>query len=316
VLLGFMALSACYGTLLVIRGGGRRSLARRARKMRPGARGQSLPTAVASIDLRRDMHGGLDIFARRVLPRSAALGERLAETGLDIPIGRYGLICLILALAIAALLFLRRVPALAALPLGIVAGLWLPYLATGWLVKRRRKKFTKLFPETIGLMVRGLKAGLTITDMMAIVGREIADPVGEEFRTMGDQIRLGQRVEDAMWAVARRLELPEFNFLVISLSVQRETGGNLAETLENLQGLLLRRENMRLKIKAMSSEAVATASIIGILPFVIMIMLYVVSPTYIMTLFTTPLGLKLAGGAAFSLSLGVFVMVRMIRFDI
>ncbi len=311
-----MALSACYATLLLVRGGGSRQLARRARKMRPGARGKSQPTAVESIELRRNVYGGLDLFARRVLPRSVALSERLAETGMDITIGRYGLICLIIAVAVAGLLFVRRVPVLAAVPLGTVAGLWLPYLATGWLVKRRRKNFTKLFPETIGLMVRGLKAGLSITDMMTIVGREIADPVGEEFRTMGDQIRLGQRVEDAMWAVARRLELPEFNFLVISLSVQRETGGNLAETLENLQGLLLKRQNMRLKIKAMSSEAVATASIIGILPFVIMVMLYVVSPNYIMVLFTTPLGLKLAGGAAFSLSLGVFVMVRMIRFDI
>jgi tight adherence protein B len=311
-----MALSAGYGTLLLVRGEGPRRLARRARKMRPGARGRSQPAAVASIDLRRDEQGGLDLFARRMIPRSIALGERLAETGMTISIGRYGLVCLILSVAVGALLFVRGAPALIAVPVAVVAGLWLPYLATGWLVKRRRKKFTRLFPETIGLMVRGLKAGLTITDMMTIVGGEIADPVGEEFRTMGDQIRLGQRVEDAMWAVARRLELPEFNFLVISLSVQRETGGNLAETLENLQGLLLKRENMRLKIKAMSSEAVATATIIGVLPFVIMVMLYVVSPTYIMTLFTTSLGLKLAGGAAFSLTLGVFVMVRMIRFDI
>jgi Flp pilus assembly protein TadB len=237
-----MALSAGYGTVLAMRGGGQRNLARRATKMRPGARGQSQPTAVASIDLRRDVHGGLDLFARRVLPRSVAISEHFAETGMEITIGRYALICLILAVAIDALLVVRRVPALAAVPLGIVAGLWLPYLATGWLVKRRRKKFTKLW-------------------------------------------------------------------------VQRETGGVLAETLQNLQSLLLKRENMRLKIKTMSSEALATASIIGILPHVIMGVLYVVSLTYIMTLFTA-LGPKLAGGAAFSLSLGVFVMVRMIRFDI
>ena len=197
-----------------------------------------------------------------------------------------------------------------------MAGLWLPHLLIGQLARRRRNRFAKLFPEAIGLMVRGLKAGLPVNDTMLVVGREVADPVGEEFRLIADHVKLGQRVEDAMWAVARRLDLSEFNFLVITLSVQRETGGNLGETLQNLDDILRRRQQMRLKVKAMSSEAIASAGIIGSLPFVMIAMLFLVSRAYIMTLFTTSLGLLLAGIGAASLAVGVFVMARMVRFEI
>ena len=165
-------------------------------------------------------------------------------------------------------------------------------------------------------MVRGLKAGLPVTETMIVVGREVADPVGEEFRRVSDQVRLGQAIEDALWAAGKRLDSAEFNFLVITLSVQRETGVNLAETLENLDDILRKRQQMRLKVKAMSSEAVASAGIIGSLPFVMSGLMFLVSHDYIMTLFRNDLGLMMLAGAGTSLAIGILVMVKMVSFDI
>jgi tight adherence protein B len=250
------------------------------------------------------------------MPRPAALRARLSASGLDISIGRYGLICAGLAGGIPLVLILRGMSPVGAILLGVLAGLGLPHMTVGWLAGRRRGKFAKLFPEAIGLMVRGLKAGLPVTETMGVVGREVADPVGAEFRRVSHQIRLGQSVEDAMWAAAKRLNLAEFNFLVITLSVQRETGGNLAETLENLDEILRKRQAMKLKVKAMSSEAVASAGIIGCLPFVMSALLFVVSRDYVMTLFKNPLGLVMLAGAGTSLLIGIGVMMKMVSFDI
>jgi tight adherence protein B len=192
----------------------------------------------------------------------------------------------------------------------------LPHLFIGNRIGARRKKFSKLFPDAVGLMVRGLKAGLPATESILVVGRECADPVGEDFRRVGDQVRLGQPLEEAMWVVAKRLDLPEFNFLVITLSIQRETGGNLAETLQNLDNMLRMRSQMKLKIKAMASEATATAGIIGSLPFAMGGLLMFVAPKYITLLFTDNLGHIFLGGAFVWLSLGVFIMSQMVRFEI
>src|SRR5258708_8587745 len=122
-------------------------------------------------------------------------------------------------------------------------------MAAGCLAKRRAAKCAKLFRGAIGLMARGRKARLPVTETMGVAGREVSDPVGAEFRRVSHQVRLGQSLEDAMWATAKRLNLAEFNFLVITLSVQRETGGNLAETLENLDEILRKRQAMKLKVK-------------------------------------------------------------------
>jgi tight adherence protein B len=195
-------------------------------------------------------------------------------------------------------------------------------MAVGWLVGRRRGRFAKLFPQAIGLIVRGIKAGIPVTEALQIVGREVNDPVGEEIRRVCDQIRLGQSIEAAMWAVARRLDLAEFSFLVITLSVQRETGGNLAETLENLEDILRRRQQMRLKIKAMSSEAMSSAAIVGSLPFVMIALLFVLNPDYIMVLFASAPGHVLSAGQIISaagavwMMVGAFVMAQMVRFEI
>jgi tight adherence protein B len=221
-----------------------------------------------------------------------------------------------LPILVSGLLLFKGMQPLEGMLIGTLVGLWLPHAVVGSLIKRRQKKFIKLFPDAIGLMVRGLKAGLPVSETMIVVGREVVGPVGEEFRRIGDQIKLGQGIEEAMWGAAKRLQLPDFNFLVITFSVQRETGGNLAETLENLDDILRKRQQMKLKVKAMSSEATASAGIIGCLPFVIGGMMFVVSRDYIMTLFHDPLGTTMLMGGAGMLLAGIFVMARMVSFDI
>jgi tight adherence protein B len=270
-------------------GAGSRRLAKRAKRI--GSRGETAQVH-AGPQLRREKSGGLDALAMRILPRPAVIRQRILASGISISIGGY------------------------AAASGLFAGLALPHVFLGWRIKARRKRFSKLFPDAIGLMVRGLRAGLPITESIVVVGRECRGPVGEEFRRVADQVRLGQSLEEAMWAVAKRLELPEFNFLVITFSIQRETGGNLADTLQNLDNMLRMRAQMVLKVKAMSSEAIATACIIGCMPFAMGILMYVVSKAYIMTLFTTPLGEVLVVGAAVWLSIGVFVMSQMVSFEI
>src|SRR3546814_6834106 len=140
-------------------------------------------------------------------------------------------------------------------------------MAVGYLVNKRQDKFLAIFPEAIDLIVRGLKSGLPVTESINAVGREMDDPIGTEFRRIGDDIRFGKTMTEALWAATDRLSVAEFKFFVISLSVQQETGGNLAETLGNLSGILRSRQQMKLKVRAMSSEGRASAMIIGSLPF-------------------------------------------------
>jgi tight adherence protein B len=184
------------------------------------------------------------------------------------------------------------------------------------LIKKRLVKFTNLFPEAIELIVRGLKSGLPVQESIQVVGNEIADPVGVEFREISDALKIGQTIEEAMWEASRRLDTPEFKFFVISLVIQRETGGNLTETLGNLSDILRKRKQMKLKIKAMSSEARASALIIGALPFAMFGILFLMNPAYVSQLFQETRGLMLLGVGGVSMSIGFFVMGKMIRFEI
>jgi tight adherence protein B len=307
----------CTGSYIIIAWAGeagKRRLAKRARRLGRGDRGREGP--VAGPQLRRETSSGFDALVQRLLPRPQALRARLAASGMGWSVGRYGLVSLFIGMCVAAVILLRGLSMPAALLVGAAAGIGLPHTLVGSRIRQRQARFNALFPDAISLMVRGLKAGLPFADTVLVVGREVADPLGEEFRRMSDQIKLGQKIEDAMWLVARRLDLPEFNFLIVTLSVQRETGGNLAATLENLEEMLRKRQQMKLKVKAMSSEAKASAGIMGALPFVMATLLFFVSHDYIMQLFTTHKGqfmLMIGGGL---LATGVFIMSRMVRFRI
>jgi tight adherence protein B len=295
------------------KGGGKQ--AKRVERVR--TRRQDPSRATERLQLRRENgdRQRFEMMMRRFVPQPELLRQRLRRTGRSIGIGSYVVTCMVLALVVGGMLAFRFSPALA-VPGGLLVGLWLPHMVVGWMGGRRAMRFTMLFPEAIGLMVRGVKSGLPITESFQIVGQEVPDPVGLEFRRICDLIRVGQPVDQVLWEAARRVATPELKFLVVTLSVQRETGGNLAETLENLDNILRRRRQMRLKIKAMSSEARASAMIIGALPFVMMTLLSVVNNEYVSLLFTAHRGHIMLGVGAASMTFGIGIMSKMVRFEI
>ncbi len=310
-------------TLLLIAaafaGGNSRRFTRRlnevaTRKAQTTRTGGGVPTR--TLTRRGSATPGIDrIF--RLLPRREVLVERLARTGRTISVGQYMLatIGVIVVLTVGFFVFggFRPVPSLM---FGIAVGLFIPHYLIGRTGRRRVAAFIFLFPEAIDLMVRALRAGLPISEAIMNAGQEIGDPVGSEFRTIEAGMRLGRDLDSLLWDIAKRIEAPEFRFFIIALNVQRETGGNLAETLSNLSNVLRGRRAMRAKARAMASEARASTMILGSLPIVCTIMLTFTSPTYILPLFSDVRGLMLLGVAVGMLLLGVGIMVRMARFEI
>jgi tight adherence protein B len=259
----------------------------------------------------------VDYMIKRWLPNPQKMRGRLLRTGRQISLGQYLTFCSVLAVLTAGALKLAvPIPFIACLLVGVVVGVGIPHLVIGILGGRRRNKFNALFPEGIDLIVRGLKSGLPVSESIRVVGQEISDPVGVEFREVSDQIKFGKTLTDALWSVAPRIDTPEFRFFIIALSIQQETGGNLAETLENLSGVLRKRKTLKLKIKALSSEAKASAYIIGSLPFLMFGILMMMNYGYASTLYTDPRGIILVGCGLISYALGIGTMAKMVRFDV
>jgi tight adherence protein B len=258
-----------------------------------------------------------DRLIKRALPNVTLLRLRLTRSGWPLKIGDYLLISLVIGAASSAAMMLAFDLSMLINGLsGIVLGVGLPHVVLSRRIANRTKKFIALLPEALDLIVRGIRSGLPASEALRTIGEEIQDPVGREFREVTDQMRIGVAMDEAMWGAAKRLAIPEFNFLVISLSIQQETGGNLAEILEKLSDMVRRREQMRLKVKAMSSEARASAMIIGSLPFIMAGVISFVRPEYMTTLFTDPRGWMMIGIGMTSLLIGLGVMGKMIKFDI
>ena len=275
--------------------------------------------AIAALSLARAQSATpkIDRVARRWLPRRDLLAARLARTGRSITIGQYGL--MVVGVALVAACGLIYVTPLGILPnvlIGLFLGITLPHLTIGRLGKRRVAKFIELFPDAIDLIVRALRSGLPISEAIIGAGREIADPVGAELRLIESGMRLGRDLEALLWDIAKRIDTPEFRFFIIALSVQRETGGNLAETLANLADALRRRRQMRAKVRAMSSETRATTMILGGLPLVVIGLLAMTSPAYLGPLFLDVRGYFLDGVAVALLITGVTIMNKMANFEI
>lgn len=296
-----------------------RRFKRRLGAVRDRAQGLPIPAAVASRSLARQQSATptMDRIARRWLPQRDILAARLARTGRAISVGQYAMFSTGLA-ALTALGFYSAtsIGVFASLLVGLLIGMAVPYRLVGRMGKRRVAAFVALFPEAIDLMVRALRSGLPISEAIVGAGREISGPVGVEFGRVEAGMRMGRDLESLLWDIATRIDIPEFRFFIIALSVQRETGGNLAETLANLADVLRRRRQMRAKVRAMSSETRATTMILGGLPVVVMALLALTSPHYLTPLFTDVRGLLLDGVALAMLGIGVAIMIRMARFEI
>src|ERR1700712_5433163 len=258
----------------------------------------------------------MDPAMMRFLPRPALLKKRLAMTGKNWTVGQYGMISVGLIVVVGGLLAIRGAPLLVSLLVAVVIGAGLPHFVVGYFIKRRGNKFTAKFPDAIELLVRGLRSGLPISETMGVVAAEVPGPVGEEFRAISDKMKIGRTMDAALQETADRLGTPEFQFFVISIAIQRETGGNLAETLSNLATVLRQRSQMKLKIKAMASESKASAYIVGSLPFIVFGLIMWISPGYMGNFFVDqPLIVAGVGGMIW-MALGAFIMAKMINFEI
>ncbi|HEY7960190.1 MAG TPA: type II secretion system F family protein [Sphingomicrobium sp.] len=255
-------------------------------------------------------------YASTLIPKPALLRKRLEQTGKDISLGKYATICIGLIALVAFLLVIRGAPFILSLMLGLFFGIGGPHFIIGKMIKRRINKFNSNFPDAIELMVRGLRSGLPITETLGIVAGEIAGPVGVEFRMVSDKMKIGRTMEAALQETADRLGTAEFQFFVITLAIQRETGGNLAETLSNLADVLRKRAQMKLKIRAMSSESKASAYIVGSLPFVVFGLVYMINPSYMGKFFTDERLIVAGVGGMIWMGIGAAIMAKMVNFEI
>jgi tight adherence protein B len=258
----------------------------------------------------------IESYASTLIPKPALMRKRLEMTGKDISLGKYAMVCVAVAVLVAAAVMFRGAPILLSMLLGLFFGIGGPHFVIGKMIDRRVRKFTANFPDAIELMVRGLRSGLPITETLGVVASEIPGPVGVEFRMVADKMKIGRTMEAALQDTADRLGTPEFQFFVITLAIQRETGGNLAETLSNLADVLRKRAQMKLKIRAMSSESKASAWIVGSLPFIVFGLVWFINPGYMAGFFSDQ-RLMVAGlGGLVWMSIGAFIMAKMVNFEI
>lgn len=257
-----------------------------------------------------------DSFAVRFLPRPELLRQRLSQSGKKWTMGQYAIASAVIGGVVALLMMTRGMPFFLSILVGLFAALFIPHYVIGVLIKRRVNKFTIRFPDAIELLVRGLRSGLPISETLGVVAHEVPEPVGTEFRSVVDKMRIGKTMDEALEETTQRIATPEFKFFRITLAIQRETGGNLAETLSNLATVLRQRSQMKLKIKAMSSESKASAYIIGSLPFIVFGLIMMINPHYMGTFFSDERLIITGLGGLGWMGIGVFIMAKMINFEI
>ena len=248
--------------------------------------------------------------------RTEALAMRLNRTGKDWTVSQYIYASVGLAVGIAVVMFVLTKSPLLSGAVGLFLGAGLPHIVVGSLINKRTNAFVSKFPDGIELLVRGLRSGLPVTETLQIVSTEVPGPVGYEFKSVIDRIKVGKTMEDALQDTADKLGIPEFNFFTITLAIQRETGGNLAETLSNLANVLRQRAQMKLKIKAMSAESKASAYIVGSLPFLVFGMILYINPEYMSGFFSDDRLIATGLGAGVWMGIGVAMMAKMVNFEI
>jgi tight adherence protein B len=314
-----VGLTFCLAAYAIGEGASSRRFKRRLSAVRDRAQGGVPAAATADRSLARQQSATpkIDRIARQWLPRRDILAARLARSGRAISIGQYALASIgVTALSAITIAWIAPFGIIPSLLLGLLIGIALPHKIIGRMGKRRVAAFIALFPEAIDLMVRALRSGLPISEAIVSAGHEIADPVGNELGRVEAGMRMGRDLDTLLWDIASRIDVPEFRFFIIALSVQRETGGNLAETLANLADVLRRRRQMRAKVRAMSSETRATTMILGGMPVIVIVLLALSSPAYLEPLFSDVRGFVLDALALVMLSAGVLIMNKMARFEI
>ncbi|MDP1778173.1 MAG: type II secretion system F family protein, partial [Brevundimonas sp.] len=243
-----------------------------------------------------------------------SLAAKLKQAGLATKVSTFWIISGVLGVIAFLLPLLFGLNILICLGAGVVFGLGLPRWVVGFLGKGRRKKFSGYFADAVDVIVRGIKSGLPVHDCFKIIARESPAPLGPEFQKLVEGLGVGLTLAQALDKMYERMPTPELKFFSIVIAIQQKTGGNLAEALNNLSVVLRARKMMGEKIKALSSEATASAGIIGSLPPAVMILVSITTPAYMARLFTDPRGQFMLLIAVGMMAFGVFVMKKMIAF--
>jgi tight adherence protein B len=238
----------------------------------------------------------------------------ILQAGVDISPSTYFVISAVLA-AVSSLVYLvLKLPPLGAIAVAGVMGFLLPKFVLFLKARKRQKMFTEHFANAADLIVRGIRSGLPVNECFNVIAREFDDPIGEEFRLLVEGQNLGMTIDSLLEKGIERIPTSEYKFFAIVLQIQRQTGGNLADTLDGLSKVLRDRKKMRDKAKAMASEAMASAGIIGSLPFAVATLLSIVNPEYLMVLYYEKTGNYLVMFGLFWMFLGSMVMKKMINF--
>jgi tight adherence protein B len=254
-----------------------------------------------------------ELDARRA--KSASLSTKIAQAGLSWSKQRFFITSGIFALAAFLAGLLAKAGLLTALGFAFAAGAGFPFWLLKFLKKRREAKFLHAFPDSVDIIVRGVKAGLPLLDSMRMITNDAPEPLRSEFRSILEVQAIGLPIGEACGKLYERIPVPEANFFGIVIGIQQKAGGNLSEALGNLSRVLRDRKKMKAKIQAMSMEAKASAAIIGALPLAVMGLVYITSPQYIELLWTESLGRIMLLCCGFWMSMGVLVMRKMINFD-
>jgi tight adherence protein B len=247
--------------------------------------------------------------------RRLTLRTLLMQSGLDLSVQKFWVASIVFGVVLALAILTIGAAWYVALTAGLVGLLGLPRWFLSHLRKRRQEVFLSEFPDAIDIMVRGLKAGLPLSDAMKVIAAEIPAPVGPEFLEVVEGQRLGIAIDQGIERMLERMPLAEVNFLGIVIAIQSKTGGNLAEALGNLSKVLRDRKRMKQKIAAVSQEAKASAMIIGSLPFFICGALSVLNPEYLIPLWDTEIGHVMIAGSLSWMGTGILVMRKIINFE-
>ncbi len=264
---------------------------------------------------RKQIAESLKEIERRNTRKRISLETKISRAGLRISKPTFFIYSAIGGLLLGFLFYVLTGKLYLAVAAAVVGAAGLPTWVLNYLAKKRLKKFIKLFPDTIDIIVRGVKAGLPLGDCLRIIATEVEEPVRTEFRQIIEAAAMGLSIPEAVERLTSQVPIPETNFFAIVINIQQKAGGNLSEALSNLSGVLRDRKMMEGKIKAFSSEAKASAMIIASLPFAVAGLVYLTSPAYISLLWTTSTGQLVLAGAAVWMAIGVFVMKKMVNFD-
>jgi tight adherence protein B len=247
--------------------------------------------------------------------KKQSLETRIAQAGLSWSRNKYIAASLASAVFFGGLIWIFSAHLIVIVAAMGAGGFGFPTWILNFLRKRRLKKFVDEFPNSVDIIIRGVKAGLPLGDCLRVIATESAEPVRSEFRQIVEAQAMGFSTGEAVERIVERVPIAEASFFAIVINIQQKAGGNLAEALGNLSGVLRARKQMKGKIKAMSGEAKASASIIGSLPFIVAVMTYITSPKYMELLWTTQTGELVLGGCAVWMGIGIVVMKKMINFD-